>query len=113
MHDPVDSLIYLSRGTALDWAMDTIADRFDEGEVEDILDALEDVDHMIWKQMRLHHDGRKCYSNGVPFERVYMVPAVEPDGAGGENAVVVERYFQMDPGDPAEVPPERGGVWKS
>lgn len=112
-HDAIDSLIYLHRGLPLAWVIETIQDRFgdENGEVNDIVDALSAAMDAIRHEAELHHDGRREYSNGVPFERAYKFPASEPGDHGDEVPVISEAWLQMNPGNPERQPPH-GGVWK-
>ena len=114
-HDAIDSLIYLTRGLPLDWAIETIQDRFgreDEcHETQDIVSVLESAISAIRHEAGLHYDGRSEYSNGVQFERVYKFASSEPGDGGGEVPVIMESHLQMNPGKPLLGPPD-GGVWK-
>lgn len=113
--DPIDSLIYLSLSNSLDVAMEMIAERFgDETEnedVKDILSLIESARDQIRRERDRHRDGRTCYSTGVPFDRVYLAPQLEPDSEGSDRLMVGELHVSPRPDGWPREPFTAGGVW--
>lgn len=113
--DPIDSLIYLSLSNPLDVVMEMIVESFgDETENEDvkaILGLIEAAQDQIKQERNRHRDGRTCYSTGVPFDRVYLAPQLEPDSEGSDRLVVGELHVSPRPDGWPREPFTAGGVW--
>lgn len=113
-HDALDSLIYLHRTLPLDLVESRLGELFgyeDENEdVAELIKTLKATRHAIRREMERHHDGRTCYSTGVPFERVYLYIAAEPGEDGEDVPAIQDVYAQLQPdGTPFPLPP--GAVW--
>lgn len=114
--DPIDSLIYLDRGNPIDWVAEQMGFRFgfeDENEdVKELTAVLDGVRDMIREAVEMHFDGRAQYSTGVPFERVYRAPGIEPDPDGGPDRIVQQEFHvSLNPDGTPEHPHNPAGTW--
>ncbi|OFT88983.1 hypothetical protein [Corynebacterium sp. HMSC28B08] len=114
--DPIDSLIYLSRANSIDWVIEQMGVRFgldDENEdVRELTKTLDGVKDMLRDAAKMHFDGRTQYSTGVPFERVYRAPGIEPDPDGGPDRIVQQEFHvDMNPDGTPEHPYNPVGTW--
>lgn len=113
--DPIDSLIFLSKALPVDWVTEQLGHRFgypDENEdVAELVGALDQAMQTIRAEVQRHHDGRAAYSTGVPFTRMYRMPATEPGEDGTDVPVIAEYWVSMRPDGHPREPYENGGVW--
>lgn len=117
-HDAVDALVYLDRALPLDWLNERLSEFFADADGDilpdsvesDFLAALVSARESIQEQARLHYDGRRCYSTGVPFERIALCPSSEPGPDGDDVPVITQYHVQLHPNGTPSTPPS-GGVW--
>lgn len=118
-HDPIDSLIYLSRNvrTSLDGLSEELSDRFgyeDENEDVAFLNGwIDSIKETVLKEAKAHFDGRVEYSTGVPFSRRCQYMAFEPNKDDDMILADSEASVDMHPdGSPVD-PPLPMGMWIS
>lgn len=113
-HDPIDSLIYLTRDGLLDWAMDVLGDIPEDNradEIDDVIEGLVSFKQSVATEARMHHDGRRKYSTGIPFQRVEAYLTTEPGDDGEPVPVIAEAHVTIHPKGYPFKPLSPGGIW--